>query len=237
MAQLKASLVVILSIFILSTPVFARSSNTKIKWVFIGDSYTVYGETTHTSVPDLVAEKINLRNKEYNKFCKKGYGFKAIYNKQSANFISLIEKEHPNTDVKNVVVIGGIGNDLRTETPINELAEAMNAFFCRVKELYPNATIWYAMPNWAPADSTEKGKEAIEWQYLIKSKESLYLKNVAANGVHILRRARTALRFEDNRKCFYMDYRHPTLKGRKLIAEAIYKDISKSKIYRQQREG
>ena len=111
----------------------------------------------------------------------------------------------------------------------------MDELYTKVKELYPNAAIWYAMPNWAPVDSTQKGKEAKEWQSMLKNRESLYLENATANGVHVLKKTRTVLRFSNNRKYFLSDYRHPSLKGRNLIANAIYKDISKSKIYKQQK--
>ena len=240
MQHLKQLIVFLIIISMCITPTYARTNKKKIaksevKWIFIGDSYSAYGQ--NTKIPELLVKKIKLKKKEYETFCHGGYGFAATCFGEKATFTSLIKYEKTNKNVKNVLVIGGIGNDIRTNGDETSITDAMNRFFELVKEKYPNAIIWYAMPNWS-ANTTNpahpKGEDSKEWQKKITEIESVYIKNCALNGVQVLKRTRTCLRFNNNRKYFIDDLHHPSLKGRKLIAESIYKDITNSNIYKQQ---
>jgi len=219
-----------------SKPAFADSGAKTPSWVFIGDSYARFGSV---SLSTLIAKRLKLKPKEYARYCESGYGFAnkhTEYPYADHRFIRLIKNVQTDADVRNVLVIGGIGNDLHIDD-MDTLEAEMTAFYTAVRITYPNAVIWHAVPNWRANQtrkSDEKILEAAHWQRQLLDREAFIRKFDRRNGVHLLTKSRTVLRCADNDSLFNKDGMHPSWKGRVRLAKAIVDEIKSSRIYQKQ---
>ena len=201
-------------------------------WVFIGDSYAHFGEVDLSA---LIAKKLKLKPQEYRVFCGGGYGFANQW-AGGHRFITLIADEQKDKNIRNVLVIGGIGNDLHIKN-LSTLESETTAFYKAVREKYPNAVIWHAIPNWRSSrirGSDEEILAVAHWQRRILKREAFVQKFDRKNGVHLLKKARNAIRITDNDRYFSKDGKHPSWEGRVKIAKAIAKEIKSSKVYKSQ---
>ena len=193
------------------------------KWLFIGDSYCTHGG--EPDLPSLIAEEIGIKEKNIIRKCVGGTGLTLQKGDEDKRFYTLVQDMERDETVHNILIIGGIHNDTKGEgEPVEKEMKRLADF---LKKTFPNATIFYAIPNW---HATEKESSSIyqyayDWQNNILRRLPLYQAACEENGIVFLYNVTECLHGKKNSKYFTSDGHHPSEAGKKKIAKAIAKNF------------
>ena len=218
------------------TPVMAGN------YIFMGDSYS----SSEYSWPEMVIEKLNIPQSNIG-YCKNsGAGIAKYVNSfytnldcrdyYSGRINTLYQKSKAwNNNVTRIIIQGGTLNDyLKQSGPSTQ--ETVFAFMKQLnnelKKRYPNAKILYASTNWC-AESMVKNRKAEVLSALARTEE--YARLVKKIGWYHMANAEYSLRLSPSviTKYFASDGIHPNNAGKRLIANAMVKDI---KLFEEQEQ-
>ena len=186
-------------------------SDPSLSIVVIGDSYT---HTQHGAIenpwPEQLQKLLGLPDSQFVISRKGTAGFSYGY-----HFRKLLMNVPPSDTVTMVLVVGGLGNDLRvTDTKVRS---GFRLFTKLAHERFPNASLFYAAPNWAmkhSRQSKEAGRIPL-YQKLCLKYGWVFLEQTT-NTMHNA----MAIRF-----WFGEDTHHPNQLGHDAIARNIYQEI------------
>ena len=197
------------------------SSATQLKFVVIGDSYsTVRKDVVTDPWPEQLRDYLDLPKSRYIISRKGGSGF--TIGKTGKSFIQLVEEAKTSKanawvdpKVTHVLVVGGIGNDLRSSK--TKIKKQFLRFTDIARERFPNAQLLYAAPNWGTETARQEALASRKiyyrklcglfgWTYLPKTSSVLKNKQILAKG-------------------FHTDGHHPTQSSVDKIAKTLFQEI------------
>lgn len=210
------------------TPVMAGN------YIFMGDSYS----SSEYSWPEMVIEKLNIPKSNVGYSKNSGAGIAKYVNSFylnldcrdncSGRINTLYQKSKSwNNNVTRIIIQGGTLNDyLKASGPSSQetVFKFMKQLNNELKKRYPNAKILYASTNWC-VESMVKNRKAEVLSALARTKE--YARLVKKLGWYHMENAENSLRVSSSiiKKYFCSDGIHPNINGKRLIANAMVKDI------------
>ena len=181
------------------------------KVIIISDSYSVKPKKARRW-PYYVEKFLNTGQGQVILSAKIGSGFTK---KGRFSFTKRLKKMVPDQNVRMVIVLGGVRNDLRSSK--KKLYRQMKRFSAMVKKKFPNAGIYYGIPNY------EVKKERIR-ERLLKRKRILK-KYCRKLGWKYLRYTEKCL--YKRKKNFSKDGHHLSKKGQKILGKNVIKDLKR----------
>ncbi len=180
------------------------------KYVLIGDSYTTDNhDLIDKPWPEQLRDKLGIPEDRFIISRKGGTGF------GDGTFRKLLLKVPSDDEVTNVIVIGGIANDLRCER--RDVKVQFAAFSRLVHKRFPNAVLMYGAPNWSRTRSR---------RLLLLETQKFYKSLCENNGWIFLSRTTNALHSKELlSQVFLSDRHHPNQLGHDLILAKIYSEL------------
>ena len=229
---LRTLLIAAVLLIVTAYPVQAayKKRTSKCSWVFVGDSYITHRKSG--GVVDFLVKKMGLSPENYRNISYSGYGYVGKKVDGTKSIMPAFAGIRQDIHIRKVLIMLGPWNDCTV--PKSQLKAAMNRFFDRLEDIYPNANFYYAIPhwhaNWVLSDPASES-EAVAYQDIVMKRIPWYKSVCKAHGIKFLTDVTNVLRRPNNEKYFSDDGHHPSYAGRKRIAKRLAKALKAAGAY------
>ena len=187
------------------------------KVILFGDSYGRHPRSAEAHWHDEVKSVFGIPDENVITKVRSGSGF--TVSKKKKNFVAQIRKMSPDASVNMILIVGGVRNDMHHSKKYTKAR--MTLFNEIARRKFPNATIYYAIPNW----STENKK--IKRKLLARKRFC----NSVAKSLHWKRLKKTEKCLYKVKRWYEKDRHHPNKKGQRIISKSLIKNLKKFTVF------
>lgn len=187
------------------------------KMILFGDSYGKHPRSAEAHWHDKLKSVFQIPDENVITRIRGRSGF--AVSRKKTNFVAMIGKMRPDSSVKAILIVGGVRNDMHYSKKYTKAQ--MKKFNKLARRKFPNAKIYYAIPNWTAESKAKKAKLLARKRFC----------NSVAKSLRWIRLKKTEKCLYKAKRWYEKDRHHPNKKGQRIISNALVKDLKKFTVF------